>query len=273
MRPRRVVQRAALGCLVLAMATAQASWGFEAGLEPAPEDLDARTVASRVEDTLRGKSAYMEAAMTIESPRLPAPRTVRFRSWDDRPSRRSFIRILAPAKDRGTGFLKLHPNLWSYIPRVERTLRIPPSMMLQSWMGSDFTNDDLVRESSQLDDYDHRLLGVDAHPHGHSERRALVLEYIPHEDAPVVWGRIVTWVDSTQYAPLRSQYYDEDGDHLRTMEFSEIRFVQSRPFPHRWSMRPLEKPGHRTVIEIDTIRFDESFESRIFTTRHLKQVE
>ena len=96
--------------------------------------------------------------MTIVSPRLPAPRRVVFRVWDDRPGKRSFIRILEPSKDKGMGFLKLHPNLWNYIPRVERTVRIPPSMMLQPWMGSDFTNDDLVKQSSAVDDYTHRVL-------------------------------------------------------------------------------------------------------------------
>jgi outer membrane lipoprotein-sorting protein len=248
-----------------------ASVGTAAELEPAPEGLDARTIAERQEQVLRGDRAYMEAAMTVASPRLLVPRTVEFRSWDDRLGKRSFIRILAPPKDADSAFLMKRPNMWMYVPRVERTMRIPPSMMLQSWMGSDFTNDDLVRESSQLDDYDHRLLGVDPSPEGHPERRAYVVEFMPHEDAPVVWGRVVSWIDVETYTPLLQEFYDEDGTKLRRFELGDVREVQGRHFPHRWSMQPLEKPEHRTSIEIRVIRFDEAFDDRIFTTRNLKE--
>jgi len=238
--------------------------------------LDAREIARRSEDVLRGTSAYTEGEMIIRSPRLPAPRTVRFRSWDDRGGDRSFIRILEPAKDRGTGFLKLHPNLWTYIPRVERTMRIPPSMMLQSWMGSDFTNDDLVRESSQLDDYDHRLLRTEpafTGLAGEPPRRAYVVEYVPHDDAPVVWGRIVTWIDAERWAPLRQAFFDEDDVKLRVMEFGDLREVDGRLVPHLWVMTPLDKEGHETRIRIHEIEFDAAFDDAIFTTRNLKRRE
>lgn len=240
-----------------------------ADLEPAPPEAAARAIAEKVEDVFRGNNSYLEAAMTVVSPRLPTPRQVEFRAWDDRPRKRSFIRILAPPKDAGMAFLKLHPNLWNFVPRVERTIRIPPSMMLQSWMGSDFTNDDLVRESSQLDDYDHVLLGVDPDPESEESERAWVIEYRPHEDAPVVWGKIVTWVDTERYAPLRQDFYDEGGEKLRVLRFSDIREVQGRHYPHRWSLVPLDKEGHETLIEIEEIRFDEDFDERIFSKRNL----
>lgn len=239
-------------------------------LEPAPEDVSARDLASRVDEIFRGKSSYLEATMIVTSPRLPEPRRVSFRAWEDVAKKRSFIRILGPPKDKGMGFLKLHPNMWNYIPRVERTLRIPPSMMLQSWMGSDFTNDDLVRESSQIDDYDHTLLGVDPDASG---KRAYVLEYIPHEGAPVVWGRIVSWVAIDNLAPLRQDFYDEGGERLRELRYGDIRDVQGRPYPHSWAMTPLDKEGHETAVEIREIRFDEEFEDRIFTKRHLTTVD
>ena len=262
--------RARIVLWVCLVATGAGAAGAEVALEPAPEGVDARAIAARVEDIFRGRTSFMEATMTITSPRLPEPRRVSFRSWDDRPEKRSFIRILAPPKDKGMGFLKLHPNLWNYIPRVERTLRVPPSMMLQSWMGSDFTNDDLVRESSQLDDYDHSLLGVDPDQAG---RRAYVLEYRPHEDAPVIWGRILSWVDSESYAPLRQDFFDEAGERLREQHFADIRDVQGRPFPHSWSMTPLDKEGHETAIEIHAVRFDEDFDNAIFTKRNLTRAQ
>jgi outer membrane lipoprotein-sorting protein len=240
-------------------------------LEAAAPGLDARAIARRVEDVFRGETTRLTATMEVTSPRLPAPRRVRFTSWDDRPGRRSFIRILAPPKDEGMAFLKLHPNLWSCIPRVERSIRIPPSMMLQSWMGSDFTNDDLVRDSSQLDDYEHRLLGVDPAPEGADGARAWVVEYVPHEDAPVVWSRILTWVETERAAPLVQEFFDEGGEKLRVMKFSEFRDVDGRPFPHRWSMVPLDKPGHETVIEIEEILFDPEIPASVFTKRNLER--
>ncbi|MCG8591173.1 MAG: outer membrane lipoprotein-sorting protein, partial [Proteobacteria bacterium] len=152
-----------------------------APLEPAPPGVEARALALAAEDMRRSDRTIFEGRMIVTSPRLAGPRVVQFRSTDDRPGKRSFIRILAPSKDRGSGFLKLHPNLWMYVPRVERTVRIPPSMMLQSWMGSDFTNDDLVRDSSEIDDYDHTLLGVDPAPEVAPATPAYVVEYRPHE--------------------------------------------------------------------------------------------
>lgn len=247
------------------------AFAAEPRLEPAPEGLTARDVAKQSEEAFRGDTAYLEATMTVASPRLPAPRVVRFRSWDDRSGKRTFIHILSPAKDKGTRFLKQHPNLWMFVPRVERTVRIPPSMMLQSWMGSDFTNDDLARESSQIDDYDHRLLGVDPAPEGTSGVRAYVVEYRPHEDAPVVWGRIVTWIETEHATPLRSDYYDEDGERLRTMRFGDIRPVQGRHFPYSWTMTPLDKKGYQTSIAVQSARFDEKLDDSIFTTRNLQR--
>jgi outer membrane lipoprotein-sorting protein len=156
-----------------------------------------------------------------------------------------------------------------YVPRVERTLRIPPSMMLQPWMGSDFTNDDLVNESSDIDDYDHRVLGIDPAPEGHEDRRAYVIEYVPHEDAPVVWGRIVGWVDVERGSVLRQEFFDEDGVKLRVMRFADVREVDGRWVPHFWSMVPLDKEGYGTTIEIEELRFDPDFDEMLFSTRQL----
>ena len=235
------------------------------------EGLDAEEIARRAEDVLRSDRTYMEATMTVISPRLGKPRVVSFRSWDDRVKDRSFIRILSPAKDAGTSFLRLPPNLWTYVPRVERTMRIPPSMMLQPWMGSDFTNDDLVKESSDVEDYDHRLLRIDESPEGHEGLRAYVLEYVPHEEAPVVWGRIVGWIATEHFTPLREDFYDEDGVKVRSMHFGDIREVDGRHVPHLWVMTPLEKKGYETRLQVERIEFDASFDDEVFTTRNLKE--
>jgi outer membrane lipoprotein-sorting protein len=258
--------RGALVAIVLMLAPGLAP---AAELEPAPEGADARAIAERAEDSLRSERTFLAAEMTVKSPRLSSDRVVAFQNWDDRPGKRSFIWIQSPLKDAGTTFLKLQSNLWMYVPRVERTLRIPPSMMLQSWMGSDFTNDDLVRESSALDDYDHTLLGVDPAPEGHPGKRAYVVAYVPHEDAAVVWGKIVTWIEVEHGTPLRQDFYDEAGEMLRTMRFGDIEEIDGRYYPREWVMTPLDKEGHETRIRVNEVDFDADIDDSVFTKRNL----
>jgi outer membrane lipoprotein-sorting protein len=233
--------------------------------------LDAKSLVERVEEVFRGDTAQMKAAMTIQRPRWT--RTVVFRSWDDRHGDRSFIRILDPKKDRGTGFLRDERTFWTYLPRVERTTRIPPSMMLQPWMGSDFTNDDLVRESSLIDDYTARYLGTKqldgVEVHG--------VELLPNPEAPVVWARIEIWVETGTLAPRLEIFYDEPEpgrfEPVRRMIFSDVRDVQGRPLPHRWHMETKEKPDHTTSIVLEEMVFDEKLGDEIFSLTNLKRAE
>lgn len=257
--------------ILLIQGVASAADLSEFDLEEAPANLDAKTLARRAEDNMRSQRTFFQGRMTVTSPRLTRPRVVAFHSWESSKEKKSLIRIDAPAKDKGTGFLKLHPNLWMYVPRVERTVRIPPSMMLQSWMGSDFSNDDLVRDSSEIEDYDHRLVGVDSGDGKAVDRRAYVLEYRPREEAAVVWGSIIAWLDTESGSPLRQDFYDEEGERLRVMRFSDFKKIGERFVPHHWNMTPLDKPGHSTTIDIDEIQFDPEIDSSIFTTRNLKR--
>ena len=230
--------------LVLLMLLGGAASG--ADLEPAPSGLDARAIAEKVEDIFRGNNSYMKAAMTVVSPRLPTPRKVAFRAWDDRPQKRSFIRILAPPKDAGMAFLKLHPNLWNFIPRVERTIRIPPSMMLQSWMGSDFTNDDLVRESRLEDDYTFEL-----EERSHEDGRVIYrLTLVPRPDAPVVWGKIVLEIEKQTFVPVWQEWYDEDGAMVRRADFADIQDIGDRNVPMVMRVVPSDKPEELSLIHI-----------------------
>jgi outer membrane lipoprotein-sorting protein len=244
-----------------------------ADLEPPPEGLDAHAIAQRAEDALRGERTILDAKVIIDSSRHSDPREVRFRSFDDRLGGCTFIRVLSPAKVEGTGFLKLHPNLWVYEPRDERLLRIPPSMMREPWMGSDFTQDDLVNESSEVDDYDQRLLGIDPKPDGIADLRAYVVEYVPHEDAPIVWGKIIAWIETEHGTPLRQEFYDGDGELRRVVHFGGIREVQGRYFPHVWVVRPAGGKERETRLEVEAVRFDVDFDESVFDPRHLRSTK
>ena len=242
------------------------------GAAPArAEPLDAAEIVRRAEDALRGKTAEMKLRMTITTPRWT--RELVIRSWDDRAHDRSFSRVLEPPKDKGTAFLRDHDAFWTWLPRVERAMRIPPSMMLQSWMGSDFTNDDLARESSLEKDYvavlagEQELDGVAAYR----------LELRPKPEAPVVFAKLELAIDEASYAPLLYVYYDEPEpghfEALRKLRFSDVRRVQGRPLPHVWEMTPLDKPGHSTRVVLEEVALDQTLDDGIFTQENLRRSE
>jgi outer membrane lipoprotein-sorting protein len=235
------------------------------------EEWTAEKLIERAEDIMRGSTSEMKATMIVTTPRWT--REVRFRSWDDRVGDRSFTRILSPRKDRGTGFLRQHQHLWTYLPRVERVMRIPPSMMLQPWMGSDFTNDDIARESSFVEDYKPKLLGRKTF----DGVELIGIELVPDDDAPVVWARVEGWLDPESLAPRRFFYFDEPEEgrfeRVRTMLLDDVREVQGRPLPHFWEMTPEHKPGHKTSFRIEEVQFDEPMGDDLFTQENLRRAE
>jgi outer membrane lipoprotein-sorting protein len=228
-------------------------------------------IVKHAEDALRGKTAEMKMRMTITTPRWSRELVVR--SWDDRAHDRSFTRVLEPAKDKGTAFLRDKDAFWTWLPRVERAMRVPPSMMLQSWMGSDFTNDDLARESSLEKDYvaalegEKELDGV----------TAWVIELRPKPEAPVVFAKLQLWIAKANYAPLLYVYFDEPQPgqfvELRKLRFSDVRDVQGRPLPHTWEMTPLDKPGHTTKVVLEEATLDQTLDDKIFTQENLRRSE
>ncbi|MCW5660019.1 MAG: outer membrane lipoprotein-sorting protein [Burkholderiaceae bacterium] len=225
---------------------------------------DGRDLVERVERLLWGRTVQGDYEMTITTPRWQ--RTLGLKVWMDRP-RRSFVRIVSPAKEAGIGSLRIGSEMWNYLPNVERIIKIPPSMMLQPWMGSDFTNDDLVKESSALDDYTHKLLETQPLDGAAVAR----VEALPKPEAAVVWGRIVYWVRLADAMPLKQEYFSERGELVRTMTFSEVRKVGTRVMPTRWEMRPQDKPGQFTTIVLKDAVFDRPIADEVFSQRNLQK--
>jgi outer membrane lipoprotein-sorting protein len=232
------------------------------------QELSADELVKKIDDLLRGESSYMEMKMTVYNPDWARPRSFEMYAYESRAEGKAFIRITAPSRDRGCGFLKIGYNLWMFVPRTERVMKIPPSMMHQSWMGSDFTNDDLVRESSIVNDYEHRLIKVEDHPEG---GKVYLLELLPKPEAPVVWGRILLWVWDEGFIPTKEQFFDEEGRMINEMIFSEIKEKGGRRIPTLWEMRPMTKPGHKTVLQILEANFDIEIDPGIFTEKRLKR--
>lgn len=247
-------------CLFVAAAAAAltAAWPLAAS------ELAAADLIAKVQALLRSDTNIGVYRMEIVRPEWR--REIRLKSWDDRPGKRFFVRILAPKKDKDTTFLKVGGNLWMYLPKLERDIKMPPSMMLTSWMGSDFTNDDLVKSSSVVDDYDHRLIARQ----GTGAAAVATIESIPKPEAPVVWGKLVHRVrlDGT---PLDEVFYDERGAAVRRLSFEAVRELGGRRIPTRWVIEPLGKEGHRTVMVIEEIAFDVAIPEPIFGRANLSR--
>ncbi|MFN8583047.1 MAG: outer membrane lipoprotein-sorting protein [Gemmatimonadaceae bacterium] len=225
------------------------------------QDPTAHDIVDRAERVLWGRTLAAQLTMTVRTPRWE--RSLTLQSWMDRPSR-TFIRILAPSKEAGIASLRIGAEMWNYLPTVERSIKIPPSMMLQPWMGSDFTNDDLVKESSMVDDYTHRIIGADT-----AGVPAFIVEAIPKPDAAVVWGKVLFRIRKADFLPVRLDFFDERGTVVRVLTYSEIKPIGGRSIPTKWEMRPVAKPGNLTTIVLERARFDEPISAEVFTQRNL----
>jgi len=224
-----------------------------------------REILQRVEDNMRGTSSYTEMTMQTVRPRFT--REISMRAWslgDDY----SMIVITAPAREKGTGFLKREREIWNYVPGIDRTVKMPPSMMSQSWMGSDFSNDDLVRGTSTVADYTHRLLRRER-VEGHE---CYVLELIPRPEAPIVYSKVIYWVSVEYYLPVKVENFDEFGNLASTINFRDIRLMGGKHLPAIFEMIPADRPGHKTIITTHTANFRVSLSPEFFTLQNLSDI-
>lgn len=226
---------------------------------------DPTEIVQKAEDKLRGEQSYSEMSMTIVRPSWN--RTIKMKSWS-RGTDFSLILITAPARDKGTVFLKKRKEIYNWIPSIERQIKLPPSMMNQSWMGSDFTNDDLVTESSLVKDYDHEILG-EVTVNG---REAYQIKLVPKEDAAVIWGKVVLHIDKTEYLHLKTEFYDEDEELVSTMEAKKIGTLGGKTLPTIIEMQPVSEPGNKTILEYQELDFDVNIPREYFTTQYMKRV-
>lgn len=222
---------------------------------------DVNSIIKKMEHNSRGTNSVQTITMQIQTSR--GLRTMKMKSWAQG-NEKSFIRIDYPKKDKGITFLKLDKQMWQYIPRIEKVIKIPASMMMQSWMGSDFSNDDMAKESSMVTDYTNKLLSEDA--------QTYTVQSIPHEDAAVVWGKVVSIVQKKTYAPVQVDYYDEDNILERTMYFKDIRNINGIYYPHKLIMKSQEQDSKNvTTVTFSGVNLNPKLNKKIFTKRALKR--
>ena len=226
---------------------------------------DAYQIIKQADDHLRGTS--QKAEMSIEVQRPKWSRTMDIKAWS-LGNDYSFILINAPARDKGTVFLKHEKEIWNWQPKIEKVIKLPPSMMMQSWMGSDFTNDDLVKESSILLDYTHEIIG-DTLIQG---RDCYTIKLTPKPESAVVWGKIKTFIDKNDFLQLGSEFYDEDGYLINKMEASEIKSFGNKILPSKMVMTPVEEEGQTTILRYKSIEYNIDIDEAFFSKQNMKRL-
>jgi len=226
------------------------------------ETLSSQEILDHVDDLFRGNSSFGTFSMKVKTAHYT--REIRMEGWS-RGKDHSLIRILSPSKERGMATLKAGKDIWNYLPKVRRVIKVPSSMMGGSWMGSHFTNDDLVKQSRMKEDYDYKLV---AKPGDGGE--LYVIECIPKPDAPVVWGKVVVKVTAGKQ-PNEITYFDEKGELVRTMKFLDITEMGGRTFPARMRVEPADDPGEFTEVSYGDMEFDVKLDDRLFTLQALKR--
>ncbi len=227
-------------------------------MQPLYADNEGTALLKKVDELYRSASSTSTMKMQIVTPNWQ--RTLEMQSWT-RGMEDTFIRVLAPKKDRGVATLKIDKDMWNYFPKINKVIKVPPSMMMGSWMGSDFTNDDLVREVSLVEEY---------HVEKTTEADNFRLILIPKKNTVTVWARIEILVQQNSLLPLEQSYFNEKGEKVRTMIFSDIREFSGKKIPAIMTMTPLNKTGHKTVVEYIEAEFDVEISNDIFTLRNLQ---
>lgn len=227
--------------------------------------ITAREIIEKSDEAVRGNTQIGIFEITVKTRRWT--RTMKMKSYEIRKAKKSFTEIYAPKKDAGNRFLLIDKNMWHYVPKLQQTVKISPSMMLQSWMGSDFTNDDIVKESSIVNDYTHAIIGketIDGYP-------CYKIQLSPKPDAAVVWGKILYYARESDYLPVREEFYNEHNVLKKVMTCSIFKRMHDRLIPTHYRMQTVKKKNRYTLMEIKRVKFNVSIPERIFTLQNLKR--
>jgi outer membrane lipoprotein-sorting protein len=223
---------------------------------------EAREIVRAAINYWRGTSSVGEMTMTIHRPDWE--RSMSMRAWTQG-AERSLVRVTAPKKDKGNGTLIDDNNMWSYSPKINRVIKVPSSMMGQSWMGSDFSNKDISRVDDIIDQYEHSILGEEEQD-GHTIYQ---VESIPHEDAAVVWGKEILRIRDDNVLVDHS-FYDQDGELVKVLVSLEIGEMGGRVVAIRQRMNKVDEPDEWTEINVDAMEFDLELRDSLFTLSNLR---
>ncbi|MFC2080631.1 outer membrane lipoprotein-sorting protein [Bacteroidota bacterium] len=227
---------------------------------------DAREIIKKADEKLQGEKTS-QSTMTMTIVRPTWERVITFKSWTLGRDH-TLALITDPAREKGQTFLKRENEMWNWNPTINRLIKLPPSMMSQGWMGSDFSNDDLLKESSIVVDYTHTVIGEEEI----DGWLCYKIELIPLEEAAVVWGRVLKWVSTKEYLQMKSEYYDEDGYLIKTELAYDIKEMDGRLIPAKFELIPEDEEGHKTVVVMGEILFNKPLSEGFFSQQNMKKV-
>ncbi len=227
---------------------------------------NATDIVKKADAKMKGEKTST-STMTMKIIRPTWERTIVFKSWT-KGTEYSLALILEPNREKGQSFLKYKNEMWSWNPNINRVIKLPPSMLSSGWMGSDFTNDDLLNESSIVVDYNHSIESSESI----SDKSCYKVLLIPKEGAPVVWGKILMWISKDDFLQLKVEYYDEDDYLVKTELASEIKSMDGRKIPTKFELIPADKEGHKTMITIDSVEFNKEIPESFFTQQNMKKI-
>lgn len=228
----------------------------------ASEPVDVEALLNKADDVARGQSSYAKLVMDVKTARYE--RSVTMEAWSEG-TEKSLVVIREPAKEAGVATLMVDENIWNYLPKTDRTMKVPSGMMSDGWMGSHVSNDDLVKGSRLAEDYTWTL---DAQPTDGVGNYVVTL--VPHDDAPVVWGKVVVTINAEEI-PVSMAYFDEDGTLERTMTWEDIQTIGGQRIPMVMSVLPAAKPDEYTRVTYKELDFDVEVDPSRFTVQALRQ--
>lgn len=214
---------------------------------------------------MRGESSYTEMTMQIVRPNWT--RNMSMKSWT-KDTKYAMVLVTAPAQDKGSSSLKRDREMWNWVPKIERIIKIAPSMLGQSWMGSDFTNDDLINQSSIVVDYNHEILREEEF----DGVKTWIIQAIPKPNAPVVWGKLILWISHTEYNQRKVEFYDEFNELINTMTTYDVRELGGRNLPTRQEMQPADKPDNKTILIFQKAQFDFEIPTDFFSQQNMRDL-
>ncbi len=219
-------------------------------------------IVQRIDELYRSKSSYALMEMEIITPHWE--RKLKMKIWTEGMDK-TFIRILEPPKEKGVATLRIENEMWNYLPKTNKVMKIPPSMMMSSWMGSDFNNNDLVSEFSLFEDYHYKFSTVED-----PQEDLYYIEAIPKEGVPIVWGKIVVALRKSDYIPVWEKYYDNKDNLMRLMNFKQIEKIGGRKIPRIMELIPKNEKGNKTVLRYLEAEFNIQLQEDIFSLRNLR---
>ena len=227
---------------------------------------DATEIIRKADQKWNGEKSS-QSTMTMILVRPTWERSLQFKNWTMGRDY-SMTLITAPAKEKGQAFLKRDTEMWNWIPAISRMIKLPPAMMSDGWMGSDYTNDDILRESSMVLDFEHRIVGAETIDGWECWK----IEMQPKEDAAIVWGKVIRWVSKEEFLMMKSEFYDEDFFLVKTEIGTDVKVMDDRKIPTRIEIIPADKDNQKTVLTIDEIAFNISISESFFSQQNMKRL-